>query len=222
MITDEIRQLQGDVGFDILMMQEPHSFRHKMRGFGHGVRIAHADEHLTGRSDNLGLKAGVAVFSRRVDLARVSQLCTRHCAVCEVQAPGFSFFIVYHFFQFRDDIEKHLSHLGKVLNALRGKKVLIGLDSNANSPMCGRATCGKRIGDRRGEAVDQFIPQHNLHVLNDPNQPSTFCGPRPNSWIDVTLCTSNMLTHVRSWVVREGWTSNDHNVIDLFVEFEAC
>ena len=127
MITDEIRQLQGDVGFDILMMQEPHSFRHKIPGFGHGVRIAHTDEHLTGRSDHLGLKAGVAVFSRRVDLARVSQLCTRHCAVCEVQAPGFSFFIVSHYFQFRDDIEKHLSLLGKVLNALRGKKVLIGL-----------------------------------------------------------------------------------------------
>ena len=220
-ITDEIRQLQGDVGFDILMMQEPHSFRHKIPGFGHGVRIAHADEHLTGRSDNLGLKAGVAVFSRRMDIARVSQLCTRHCAVCEVQAPGFSFFIVSHYFQFRDDVEKHLSHLEKVLNVLRGKRVLIGLDSNANSPMWGPANSGKRIGYERGKAVERFVAQHGLHVLNDPNQPSTFCGPRGNSWIDVTLCTSNMLTHVRSWVVREGWTSSDHNVIDLSIEFEA-
>ena len=211
-ITDEIRQLQGDVGFDILMMQEPHSFRHKIPGFGHGVRIAHADEHLTGRSDSLGFKAGVAVFSRRMDIARVSQLCTTHCASRSSSSL---------YFQFRDDVEKHLSHLVKVLNALRGKRVLIGLDSNANSPMWGPAISGKCVGHRRGKAVERFIAQHGLHVLNDPNQPSTFCGPRGNSWIDVTLCTSNMLTHVRSWVVREGWTSSEHNVIDLSIEFVA-
>lgn len=43
--------------------------------------------------------------------------------------------MVSAYFQYRDDIDGHLEHLGVVLDSLKGRKVIDCLDSNAHSLM---------------------------------------------------------------------------------------
>ncbi|XP_033231525.1 uncharacterized protein LOC117182540 [Belonocnema kinseyi] len=75
---------------------------------------------------------------------------------------------------------------------------------------------------KRGVKLEQFIVQNDLHVLNDPCQPLTFQSVNGQSWIDVTLATSNILPLVESWNVRVDWTSSDHRVIDFGIRFRKA
>ncbi|KAK2578849.1 hypothetical protein KPH14_012204 [Odynerus spinipes] len=123
--TGEVRQLISEKRLDVLLLQEPYVQKrakgYAFVGLGTGMRVAAV------RSKHPW--ATVAVCNPAFQMIFVSQLSTPHCVCVEVQAPGFSFYVVSHYFQCRDDIKKHLRHLEMVLRSLRGQRLLVALDA---------------------------------------------------------------------------------------------
>ncbi|KAK2578557.1 hypothetical protein KPH14_011620 [Odynerus spinipes] len=75
--------------------------------------------------------AAVAICNPAFQMISISQLSTPDCACAEVQAPGFSFYVVSHYFQYSDEIEGHLRHHETVFRSPRRKRLLVALDANA-------------------------------------------------------------------------------------------
>lgn len=89
----------------ILLLQESHirgqDAGHIFVGLGKAIRVAAVSQRLW---------AAVAVCNPKLQILIVSQLSTSHCVCAEVQAPGFSFHVSCYF-QYSDEIERHLGHL---------------------------------------------------------------------------------------------------------------
>jgi len=88
-----------------------------------------------------------------------------------VQAPGFSFYVASCYFQYSDEIEGHLRHLEMVLRTLRGKRLLIAVDSNARSSLW-----GSQRSDERGEKFEELIREFNMQILNKRTEPNLLDG----------------------------------------------
>ncbi|KAL0103807.1 hypothetical protein PUN28_017844 [Cardiocondyla obscurior] len=60
-----------------------------------------------------------------------------------------------------------------------------------------------------------LIRAFGLNVVNRVGQPPTYWTPRGSSYIDVTLASPSMSRFIREWKVRCGWTTSDHNAVDI-------
>lgn len=206
-VTGEVRSLIAEKRLDILLLQEPYvrvqGESRTFYGLGHGTRVAAV------RSERPW--AAVAVCNPEFQITFISQLSTAHCVCAEISMPGFSFYVVSHYFQFSDEIEVHLRHLEAVLHTLRGRKVLVSLDANARSPMWGPGRA-----DDRGVKLEELINSLDFEVVNEPGQlPTFFSASGASSYIDVTLSSPSMARFVRKWNVRDHWTNSDHNSIEI-------
>lgn len=205
-VTGEVRQLVVEKRLDVLLLQEPHVRKqgssHTFVGLGVGMKVAAV------RSQRPW--AAVAISNPNFQMLFVSQLSTTHCVCVEVQAPGFSFYVASCYFQYSDEIEGHLRHLEMVLRTLRGKRLLIAVDSNARSSLW-----GPQRSDERGEKFEELIRASDMHVLNRIEQGPTFWTARGSSYIDVTLGSSSMSQLVGEWKIRNEWSTSDHKSIDI-------
>lgn len=206
LVTGEVRSLVAEKHLDVLLLQEPYvavdGQSHTLSGLGLRMQVAAV------RSERPW--AAVAVCNPLIKMLFISQLSTTHCVCAEVLAPGFSFYVVSHYFQWRDDIEEHLRHLATVLLKLRGKRVLLAVDTNASSTLW-----GSRVTTEEGSMVERLIQSFDLQVVNEAGQAPTFWTTRSSSFIDVTLVSPAMSQFVGAWKVREDWTQSDHNAIDI-------
>ena len=207
-VSGEVLQLASEKRLDVLLLQEPYvrkqNSSHTFYGLGTGFRVAAV------RSQKPW--AAVAICNPNIDMLFVSQLSTTHCVCVEVQAPNFSFYVVSCYFQYSDEIEKHLRHLEMVCHSLRGKRLLVAVDANARSSLW-----GPQETDERGAKFEDLIRAFGLQVLNDAAQPPTYWTARGSSYIDVTLATPTMSQFIGEWKVRQDWTSSDHNSVDIMV-----
>ena len=107
------------------------------------------------------------------------------------------------------DIKHHYlpEEIYKLLRENPEANVVIGMDSNAHSPMWGCKDTNKR-----GELVEEFIVLHNLMVCNQGAKP-TFVTSRANSIIDLTLCSRGMVGGIKKWKVSEQHQFSDHRRI---------
>lgn len=205
-VTGEVRQLVAEKRLDVLLLQEPYVRKqgqsHTFYGLGTGMKVAAVRSHRPW--------AAVAVCNPKFQMLFVSQLSTTHCVCAEVQAPGFSFYVASCYFQYSDEIEKHLGHLEMVCRSLRGKRLLVAVDANARSSLW-----GPQETDERGAKFEDLIRAFGLQVVNRAGQSPTFWTARGSSFIDVTLASPSMTQFVGEWNVRCGWTTSDHNAVDI-------
>lgn len=67
--------------------------------------------------------------------------------------------------------------------------------------------------DHKGEAVDMWLTQNDLHILNVRTDVFTFNGPRHASNIDITVCSSSLHDSLGAWTVNTEVTTSDHAAI---------
>ncbi|XP_037560809.1 uncharacterized protein LOC119439913 [Dermacentor silvarum] len=92
--------------------------------------------------------------------------------------------------------------------------VVVAGDLNAK-----HSNWGGGITDARGAAVMQLACQCDLHVLNDPTSDPTFATAYTESWIDVTLASSAMISRGHEWAVLEDLTLSDHRLVEFSFPF---
>ena len=133
----------------------------------------------------------------------------RCCVVLRV--GGREIVLISVYFRYSDPVGIHLRGLGTVLDALRGRSVIVAGDFNARSPLWhDRPTSDQGL---RGGPVAEFISSYGLNILNRAGQPATFANHMGESCIDLTLCTDDLVSLLSDWKVLEGAISCDHRLI---------
>ena len=204
-VTHEIRDFYISRDADIILMQEPYTNKGKLPGIGIGTKVATAHNCEEPR-------AAIVAHRDRVSVTKLSQFCDQHTVCVEVQSPAVTFYAVSCYFQFAEQLERYLGFLSNILKELRGKKIIFGIDSNEKSSLW-----GSDITNQRGEVVENFIAEYNLHVLNNSTTP-TFTSIRGDVNIDITLVTENLFPHISSWRVLLGVTTSDHRVLETRIK----
>lgn len=202
-VTDELRTEAVKSGIDVILMQEPYTFRGNIPGFGLSCCLSSVSA-----GEGEGTWAGIAILNPKLKATQLAELSSGHCVCAEIQSELGPFYIVSIYFQHSEPTRVGIAHVERILQRLQGQKVLIAADSNARSTMW-----GDRLTDPSGEELETLIAQYNLFVLNEPGTLPTFESPNGTSFIDITLATEQMLPWVKSWTVKKDWTTSDHRVI---------
>ena len=158
--------------------------------------------------------AAIAIFARGIDVLFLEHLSTSHCVCAELVRDGESLYVISLYCQYGDDVERYLQQLDKVLTALPNKKIVIGSDSNARSPLWDpRAALLYRSAAQRArdEAVEEFIFQHGLQLWNNPVQGDTLRGSNGSSAIDITI--SRGISSLTDWRIHPDEITSDHCLI---------
>lgn len=204
--TREIPALAAELRLDVVLVQEPYSAQQH-------------DSTISFIWMGPGAKAALYVPRLDVQCSLLSHVSNSHCAVCHVAWGRSSLYLVSAYFQYSHDIQRHLKQMDKVFNALQGRAVLVGADTNAHSPLWHSFTRnyvgrGPDVAARR-RAMEDFLLARDLVVQNTPGQPSTFYTANGESNIDVTFTTRGV--RVTDWGVREDISSSDHRLLTFQV-----
>jgi len=202
--TLEARRLMSDYQLDILLLQEPYSFRGRVCGLG-------GDIITISKGGNPMAAVVIACSAGRVML--LDHLSSEHLVCVEFSGVGFSFYLVSQYFQHADPIDTHLAKLADVLRGLPDCRVVVGADINARSTLWGPGPT-----NRRGEIAEEFIEMYSISVFNDPCSPSTFNRCIYDSHIDVTLGVGDLVGRILNWSVHLDASISDHNIIT----FDLC
>lgn len=204
-ISSEIRGYVDKNHIDILLLQEPHSIAGKVSSFGQGSQI------LTGGKNGRPWSA-IVVFNNNLTIMRLDHLSCEHIVCAQVESGSLSTYLVSAYFQFSHGIDPYIERLRRVLTALKGKRIILGIDANALSPLW-----YSKGTNERGGKMEDFIIEMGLFVCNRQSALNTFSGVNGESNIDVTLTTESVINMIWSWEVKGGWTSSDHNAIVIEV-----
>lgn len=204
LVTPELREKIHANNIDLMLLQEPYSWNNRVAGFGLQTRI------LTGNKSDEKPWAAIGITSSKLTVLHLKHLSNAYCVCAEVSMDTRSVYFISAYFRFSENIDGHIQHLDLILRQLRGKKVILGIDSNAKSHQW---HSGKL--DNRGRKLEFFLAEHNLRILNEPNEPATYASSRGESNIDVTLETMNHTSIVMKWSVMVNWTSSDHRAIRI-------
>lgn len=190
-VSSELRAYVDEESIDALMLQEPYNIGGRVGSFGIGSQI------ITGGREGKTSWAAIVVFNPDLTIMKLDHLSDDHI-VCV---------------QFSCEIDPYIEKIRKILIALRGQKVILGIDANAESPLWFSENL-----NQRGRKLEDLIAEMGLFVCNERSTLYTFSGVNGESNIDVTLTSETALREIRSWEVKEGWTSSDHNVIVIELE----
>lgn len=199
--TKELPSIAKDHDLDLLLLQE---------------QYPDVPEIIQGTN----AKAGICLPRGDLPCAVLHHLSTTHCIVVHIEP--WDIYVVTAYFQYSDDIATHLHQLDAVLHRLRGKHILIGVDSNAHSPMwyCQeRQYTGRGAAEtRKRQLMEDFILQHRLTIHNAEGEPATFSTSNGESNVDLTLSTRGV--KVKEWRVHDGASVSDHRLITYQIEGE--
>lgn len=207
-VNDELRVCMDERSADVALVQEPYCLEGNLPGLGLATRVVLSERNGEGFQRGL---AAIVVRNSDLTVVRIEHLCDSHCVCAYVTGAFGDLYVVSMYCQFGDpDFARYLARLARILQELKGTRVVIAADVNARSPMWG-GSCH----DERGEMLELFCASYNLTVLNEPGNPSTFSSGRGESNIDVTLVTENVISSVESWKVLVNETTSDHRVIEI-------
>lgn len=201
-VTLETCKVMETQNIDILLMQEPYNPKGKFIGFGSGALV------VSGAEIGTSAMASIYVRNRNITVHKMSHLSNSHCTCIEVNGPFGKLYLASMYFQHSHAIDPYIAQLRKIVALLPRAKLIIGADANAKSPLW-----FSEILDDRDEALAEATTDLNLLVLNEPGNPPTFQSHNGISRIDVTLASMQVISSTRSWRVREGLTTSDHNMI---------
>ena len=199
--------LMRELNLDILCLQEPFSYKGKVRGYNSPSLIKIQPQN----SEKAWVAA--AVNTNRVDvLLNMGTECD-HIMCFKVLIGDLEFIIINVYCQYSIPLEGFLAKLERIINSFQCEKLLITMDANAKSGLW-----FDKITDEKGILLEEFVYENNLVILNKPNNPPTFMSGSGSSNIDITLATENFIRHVKSWKVDCSCTTSDHNLIILELE----
>ncbi|KAI4473630.1 hypothetical protein M0802_016019 [Mischocyttarus mexicanus] len=171
---------------DILAIQEPYVHNNSVVGMGINTKIVTDTKNIAKTVSTKKIKAAIVIFNKEIDVLKIEQLKL---------------------------IDPYLLHIKKILKILKGKKIILCMDSNAKS-----LTWFSKQTDARGEALEGLLSQFKLHVINKASENYTFDNTRGQENIDVTVVSCNCLRLIRKWRVQNSETTSDHNLITFIIK----
>lgn len=206
----ELRKLVDTEDLQVIALQEPYTVKGKVASFGRNVRI------VSGEKKGETAWAALTIFDPRMVVMRMDQYCDSHIVCAQIDNGIIMAYVISGYFQYSHPIDGYLDRVGKIVRQLHGTKIIICLDSNAESPIWHSDELSTK-----GEALENFTVEHNLYVMNELNNPATYSSPSGESNIDVTLVSESLVRKTLRWQVQDGRVSSDHNVITFEIRGET-
>lgn len=213
-VGDELRLSCSQGGWDIAALQEPYVCGGAVVGLG-PARV------FTGPGTGPPM-AAVVIRDDSVPAVLLSHLSDRHVVVVSVELPGADpLYVASVYCKYSLSVEPYILKLGDIMRGLAGKRLLVCADFNARSEWwhsqlfdeAGASGTHRRPWER-GEALEVFISEWDLWVLNLPGDVPTFRGAAGGmSNIDVTLASPSLVRQVSGWRLDPEGTSSQHTVI---------
>lgn len=201
-VAAEIRKIVEERKIDILLIQEPYTYKGKVKGYGSiNVRVLQNAEHLSS-------KAAIVIYNETITVTQIEQIRDEHIICAHLKTQEGDFYVTSIYCQYSHGIEEYLQRLEDVMDMCRGSKMIIAGDVNAKSVLW-----HSDKNDIRGDKVEEFIETKNLIILNKKGQSPTFSTVNGEANIDVTLVTNDMASMIKSWSVKDDWCNSDHNII---------
>lgn len=209
----DLGEVMRERDVSVALLQEPYVQDKCVRGLPSSMDVA-----VDGRKSP---KAAIVVNDPRLEVMRVME-CTNEYGVCVWLKGDFGeMYVVSVYCQFGRDIEPYLAYLERVREIARGKRVLVGMDANAVSPLWYSKGGGRsRDNEVRGRVLEEWIIANDMTVLNEPCVRYTFSGPNGESDIDVTLVSGIGAGCCYEWSVESDWGISDHNVLLIRMTWE--
>ena len=144
------------------MLQEPYHQNIKITGFGTNTKVAY-------KKDNEPYTA-IVVLDSSLSTVQITDICNSHFVVIEVNKSGQQiYYMVGGYCRRKDEIEKHLEALNEILVILEGKKVIIGLHSNACSPLWGPQRTDNKGQKLEASKIEDFITVRGFYHRASPS-----------------------------------------------------
>ena len=184
----------------VVLIQEPWWYKDKITGIPKSFRI-------------LGTQNSRAVIAAPafLPLFLSNELTTQDCTVANLVIGNFTQYLASIYLDINYDAVN--ANLLKISHYFQNNssKAILGIDSNAHSPLWGCAS-----SNDRGLKIEEFVMEFNYEVLNRGNRP-TFETSRASSIIDITLSFDSS-NQVSGWKVRTDHWFSDHKCIEFYLK----
>ena len=138
----------------------------------------------------------------------IPQLTNRDISTVQIESkPNYILSSVYLDITHKgDEILANLNKLADFIHSTR-QKLILGVDSNAHSPLWGSNSTNKR-----GEILEEWILTNGFFVANVGSDP-TFNGATGKSCVDITIVSENI--QIKKWCLRPEAQFTDHIPINF-------
>lgn len=162
------------------------------------------------------VKAALIIFDEGVGIIEDHTLITENIAVAVVETNAWKIGLISVYLEDNLPIEPYLDKIHHICAKLQLNNIIIGGDVNAWSTWW-----GSEKEDIRGETLRGALDEMEMHIVNQGTEPTFYTirgGKIFKSNVDITVCSSGMLTKVQEWKVDKSVTSSDHNAITFSIE----
>jgi ribonuclease HI len=203
--TAHLNQFIINNNYDIVLVQEPYIVKSKVCGFPVSHRVFYNETVAVPKN-------AIVVVNSKIQVLFIQSVSNEFSTFINVEFRRSSFTLVSAYCSPLEDINRELTHIKEALTVINPRKVLIGFDSNAKS----RVWFSDR-DDTRGNAVNEFVAEMNLIVMNNNPEMPTFSTTRGESYIDLTLINLNSANFVYNWQTLEFDSMSDHRYIEYTI-----
>ena len=186
------------VGIDVAMLQEPHTYKNNITGFGNCNVMHGADPGSRPRA--------ALITSHQANIWFDQKYSDRDTAVAIIKDGHSEVYLASVYLDIQNPLNNMIQQ--KVLDLIHhckrhNKKLILGSDTNCHSVLFGTET------NTRGAILEELIVTQGLSVLNVGLNP-TFVSRGTHSIVDATFALN---VDAENWHVSDRTTMSDHNMI---------
>ena len=200
--SNELATIAARENTDILIIQEPYAIRNTP------TKPTASAKLVTANGPDEYPWATIIVLNPAWRITNIKQAGNEYLAVAHVETEQEEIYIASIYMRNTEDPADLIDKIENLIRRTKGKNIIIGGDTNSQS-----TSWGADHTNTRGEHVEDLITRQGLEIINKENQPPTFQTLRAKSFIDLTLAKGRVTRRISNWVVREGETTSDHNLI---------
>ena len=143
-----------------------------------------------------------------MDITAITQVSHEDAILAEIRYKGAKLFGTSLYLPIDQDIDRDFKTIEDILQLIRGKGLILAVDSNSRSKLWS----DKRT-NARGRALEEFIISRDLLIMNEESDIPTFETIRGRSWIDLTICNKTLAQKIAGWSCGEEESCSDHKLI---------
>ena len=125
----------------------------------------------------------------------------------EIKMGQETFYAASDYMEYNYVIEKSLKKIERILQFIKGVKIIIAIDSNSRSTTWHDVTT-----NARERLLEEFLASNWLHIINEESPRTTFHSSRGQRNIDLTITDSKMLAAIENWRIAVEESASDHNI----------
>lgn len=213
-VMADLGKYMCDEKIGVALIQEPYCVYGRVCGLPSGFKLFQCAQR-----DDGYMGCVIAINDSELEVMHVEGLTNEFGVCCQIRDRTFSMYLVSVYCKYSDDMEPYISYMESVRNGCGSECLVIGMDANAVSPLWfSKGVDRGRTNDMRRFLLEDWILAEDMHVLNEPSEWFTFCGPRGVSDIDLTVANKACDRLEFVWKIVPDACISDHNVIRIDVK----